>query len=47
MFTRGNRFFPEAKPKEKMVTESKYKTSKVKNALFTGIYVVLFTDIAN
>ena len=38
---------PLAKPKETMVTESKYKTSKVKNALFTGIYVVLFTDIAN
>ena len=26
-------------------TESKYKTSKVKNALFTGMYVVFFTDI--
>ena len=25
-------------------TESKYKTSKVKNALFTGINLVLFTD---
>ena len=44
IFTRGNRFFPEAKPKEKMVTESKYKTSKVKNALFAGTYVILFTS---
>ena len=47
IFARGGSFFPEAKPKGKTVTESKYKTSKVKNALFTGIYVVLFTDIAN
>jgi len=27
-----------------MVTESKYKTSKVKNALFAGTYVILFTS---
>ena len=44
IFTRGNRFFPEAKPKEKMVLESKCKTSKVKNALFAGTYVILFTS---
>ena len=40
-------FFLRRSRRKKTVTESKYKTSKVKNALFTGIYVVLFTDIAN
>ena len=44
IFARGGSFFLRRSGRKTTVTKSKYKTSKVKNALFAGTYVILFTS---